>query len=814
MGKGTQQTTSTTKPTGKVMQRYNNLISRANQLSKTDFKKYKNDFTAPVNSTMQSAVNQLNSPNYAYQPYYDQASALINKANGPNPYYQQAQDYLTQSTADVNPMAFSQEALNQYLSPYQQQVIDATMASIAEDERRQQQDVIGNRVLRGAFGGDRSAVAQAELARTSGISRNQTLAELNNQNYAQALGMFNTQQGVDLNAQLANRAAEANAAGQYAGLGNSYANTALQGAGALTGMGTSAEQARQQNLGQQFQAGLALQDIAQAEKDAKYQQFLNKQAYPFQSLQFYSNILQGSTPSMGSQTTTESPAPNWLSGLVGSGLGLFNTFRNPTGAKRGGAITRDRGEYVPHDPTRRRGYAAGGLPLPYTNEDERIQGPYTPIDPTKIPDFKGPKVANPLDAINPFEDTAPKIDVGQKPAVTPPGVTEYADTGAVPAVDPARGKNDDLWQYLGDLGFGMAAGDSPYFFQNVGMGGLAANKSAADRRAAAAEAARFAAEQAQQDKQFGMTFGLQSQQARAEEAWRTADIRVKERQAEIDAQELAAKVKWGFTDDERAYNQINAQRAELGQPPLSREEWEIMKRRAATPTAESELDKGLGKTAAEEQASARQSGIKSYARLHDLDNLETVLAQGTQGKFAGTEAEVVAWMQAAGMSPDQIKAFGLNPGQAAAYEAAQSYVNQMALQKIGTEGSQEGIPANNFSERDLMFLQQTVPNLANRPEANRIIIEAKRRYEQINQAFYNEWVQYKKLHGNSVESWDTFTSDFYTRLASENHFDDLLNEALKMGATEPAPAPAAATPTVTSVAPAPTDDLPPGAVLE
>ena len=53
----------------------------------------------------------------------------------------------------------------------------------------------------GAWGGDRSAIAQAELANQQHLAQAPTIAGLENQGYSQALGEFNTQQQAGVGAQ-------------------------------------------------------------------------------------------------------------------------------------------------------------------------------------------------------------------------------------------------------------------------------------------------------------------------------------------------------------------------------------------------------------------------------------------------------------------------------------------------------------------------------------------------------------------------------------------------------------------------------------
>ncbi|CAH1696808.1 hypothetical protein CHELA1G11_70033 [Hyphomicrobiales bacterium] len=138
-------------------------------------------------------------------------------------YGQQAADYANQlGQTKITPMAFSAQALQQYLDPGQQALVDATMNTLQRQNAAQQTALMGNAIAKGAWGGDRAGVAQAELMGQQGLVNAQTLAQLNSQNYTQALNMFNQQQGVDLQGQLANAQNLGQASGLLSNIGSLY----------------------------------------------------------------------------------------------------------------------------------------------------------------------------------------------------------------------------------------------------------------------------------------------------------------------------------------------------------------------------------------------------------------------------------------------------------------------------------------------------------------------------------------------------------------------------------------------------------------
>jgi hypothetical protein len=79
------------------------------------------------------------------------------------------------------------EQIAQYTSPYQKDVIDATMAQLAQQYGVQQNALTGNAIAQNALGGDRAKIAQAALMGEQGRNTASTLAGLEQAGYTQAL---------------------------------------------------------------------------------------------------------------------------------------------------------------------------------------------------------------------------------------------------------------------------------------------------------------------------------------------------------------------------------------------------------------------------------------------------------------------------------------------------------------------------------------------------------------------------------------------------------------------------------------------------
>ena len=122
-------------------------------------------------------------------PLQAQAQALTQSGIG------SYQPFLTAAQGATGPQAFQQ-----YMSPYQSQVIDTTLKEFDRNKQIQEQTIRDNAVASGAFGGGREGVQLAEFG--SGMSRERAAlqAGLQQQGFqnaqAAAQQQFNNQQGL------------------------------------------------------------------------------------------------------------------------------------------------------------------------------------------------------------------------------------------------------------------------------------------------------------------------------------------------------------------------------------------------------------------------------------------------------------------------------------------------------------------------------------------------------------------------------------------------------------------------------------------
>lgn len=294
-GKSKKQTsTSTIGPPQYIQDAYQSLIPQAQATAAQPFQAYDGQLTAGLTPEQEAGIAGVTSAQGVAQPAFGQAK-----------------DLWGQSASSIAPDQFSSDAIAKFLNPFQQQVTDATLANTAENDRRQQQDLTGKAIMSGAWGGDRAGVAKAELARQQKLGADTTLANLNMQNFNQALQTFQQQQGVNLGAAQNDAQRAAQAASGFANLGTTQQDSQLKDAAAL------------------MQAGGLRQQTEQAGLTADYDQFLQEQAYPFMSQGWLANLLTGVGSSAGSTSsglTKSSGGDSGIGQAIGAAASVASLF--------------------------------------------------------------------------------------------------------------------------------------------------------------------------------------------------------------------------------------------------------------------------------------------------------------------------------------------------------------------------------------------------------------------------------------------------------------------------------------------------------
>lgn len=260
-----QSTASSTTPAG--LAQLQSIYSKVADAASNPYNPYTGELTAGVNNQQQTGINNINAnANYA-QPYIQQAGTLASGAS--------------------NPLTAAQ--IQQYQNPYTQNVVNATQAQFNNANGVQQQQVKGNAALAGALGGDRQAVAQAELANQQQLAQAPVIAGLYSNAYNSGLSTATNQFQTNPLA----------AASSLGNIGVAGQNSALAGAQAQVAGGTLQQQTQQAadtaNLGQYNQA----------------------QAFPYQQAQYLASIgapiasAEGSTTN-GTSSTQSNPFASYL----------------------------------------------------------------------------------------------------------------------------------------------------------------------------------------------------------------------------------------------------------------------------------------------------------------------------------------------------------------------------------------------------------------------------------------------------------------------------------------------------------------------
>ena len=193
------------------------------------------------------------------------------------------------------------DAYKDFMSPYQQQVIDATMTSFDKQAAMQRRGISDQAKQAGAFGGARHGIAQSEYDAASDMNRALMQKQLLQQGYGQ--GMAGAQQ----------------AFGQQMNL-----------AGSVPGM-------YQQDIATMGQVGATQQAQQQATDDAAREK-LRMQAYePYERLGFLGQGLTGIMGGYGNQYQFQSqPNPTPLQTALGTGATLAGIYGAVKGAGKPG----------------------------------------------------------------------------------------------------------------------------------------------------------------------------------------------------------------------------------------------------------------------------------------------------------------------------------------------------------------------------------------------------------------------------------------------------------------------------------------------
>jgi hypothetical protein len=258
---------------------------------------------AGFSPTQQAAMQQAYQGIGAYQPFLQAAQAGQTAALGTT----------GAGVGSLAGMQFDPSSYAQYMDPYQQNVTQEALKEIDKQAAMAQNQMAGQAVGAGAFGGSRFGLQQSELARNAQDLRSRRIFEDLSRNYQQAMGA----------AQAANQQRLQQGQG-FGQLGQVTSGIS----GAMAGLGGQAQAMGQSDVNQLMGIGGLQQQLQQQGLNVGYQNALNQQMAPYNQLGWGANILQTLAPTAGTTQQTIAPMPQTnpylqAAGAIGSmGVGL------------------------------------------------------------------------------------------------------------------------------------------------------------------------------------------------------------------------------------------------------------------------------------------------------------------------------------------------------------------------------------------------------------------------------------------------------------------------------------------------------------
>jgi len=229
-------------------------------------------------------------------------SGLSPQVAAQDPLQVQAQQLAQQGIGSYQPFlqaaqqATGPQAYQAYMSPYQQQVIDVSLAEFDRNKSIQEQQIRDQAVASGAFGGGREGVALAEYGKASDLNRAQLQAGLLQQGFGQA---------------------QALAAQQY---------------GQQTGLASLLPGLQSQDVSQLGTLGAINQAQSQAVLDAQRESARQATYLPQEQLQQYAGAvtgIMGGYPAAFQSTNVPNPTPLQTALGVGTTLaGIYGSVKN------------------------------------------------------------------------------------------------------------------------------------------------------------------------------------------------------------------------------------------------------------------------------------------------------------------------------------------------------------------------------------------------------------------------------------------------------------------------------------------------------
>lgn len=189
-------------------------------------------------------------------------------------------------------MQWGDKAANQYMNPYQSQVMDQWNQQYGDMRQNTLNDVNQEAMQSGAFGGSRHGVMGGQALADLGKQQSLQQAQMLQQGYGDAYGQFANDR-----------------------------NALMQGGQGMANLGFGGAQGLQGLAQQQMQFGDANRQIAQMGNDAKREEFLRGQGWDQQQLGAMIAAMQGAPYSQTAKSVTKTPG-NLFGDILGvAGIG-------------------------------------------------------------------------------------------------------------------------------------------------------------------------------------------------------------------------------------------------------------------------------------------------------------------------------------------------------------------------------------------------------------------------------------------------------------------------------------------------------------
>ena len=190
--------------------------------------------------------------------------------------------------------AFAAPNISQFYNPYQSYVLD----EINRQSQMAQNQLAGQAVQSGGFGGGREGVQRAEMER----GRLASIGQAQQTGFNTALGAAQNQQQLQT-------------------------QTGLQAGQQLGQMGVQQQAMSQADINQLMASGGLQRQLTQQALDAERQSALQKATEPLQRVEFLSNVYAAGPKSTSGITAATAPTTSPLAQSLGTGLGAYATYQ-------------------------------------------------------------------------------------------------------------------------------------------------------------------------------------------------------------------------------------------------------------------------------------------------------------------------------------------------------------------------------------------------------------------------------------------------------------------------------------------------------